>query len=220
MFFVSPHNLINAFIYDDIKSTLSLDGGNVLLFDIAELDKMGKKSAENLINALEKSKENTLSKLITALGIRFIGEKASKLIAKYAKNMDILISLTKEELVSIDEIGDAMAQSVVDYFSEPQNLELIEKLRAAGVNFEEKTSRHILTEFLQKDNYLKMRNVYSINYGDVNVFMSASENITSAICDKILVKNISFNLNLDKNEEKEVVFVLGCSQSDLENKEL
>lgn len=87
-------------------------------------------------------------------------------------------------------------------------------------NFEEKTSRHILTEFLQKDNYLKMRNVYSINYGDVNVFMSASENITNAICDKILVKNISFNLNLDKNEEKEVVFVLGCSQSDLENKEL
>ena len=110
--------------------------------DVMTMDKMGKKSAENLINALEKSKENTLSKLITALGIRFIGEKASKLIAKYAKNMDNLIALTKEELISIDEIGEAMAQSVVDYFSEPQNLELIEKLRAAGVNFEEKVAEY------------------------------------------------------------------------------
>ena len=106
--------------------------------DVMTMEKMGKKSAENLINALEKSKENTLSKLITALGIRFIGEKASKIIAKYAKNMDNLISLTKEELISIDEIGEAMAQSIVDYFEEPQNLELVEKLRAAGVNFEEK----------------------------------------------------------------------------------
>jgi len=52
--------------------------------------------------------------------------------------MDTLIALTKEELILIDEIGEAMAQSVVDYFSEPQNLEMIEKLRAAGVNFEEK----------------------------------------------------------------------------------
>lgn len=106
--------------------------------NIEDMDKMGKKSAENLINALEKSKENSLSRLITALGIRFIGEKASKLIAKYAKNMDKLITLTKEELTSIDEIGETMAESVVDYFKEPQNLELIEKLRAAGVNFEEK----------------------------------------------------------------------------------
>lgn len=105
--------------------------------DVEDMDKMGKKSAENLINAIEKSKENPLSRLITALGIRFIGEKASKLIAKYAKTMDNLIGLTEEELTSIDEIGDTMAKSVVDYFSEPQNLDFIEKLRSAGVNFEE-----------------------------------------------------------------------------------
>ena len=87
-------------------------------------------------------------------------------------------------------------------------------------NFEEKTSRHILTEFLSKDNYLKMRNVYSINYGDVNVFMSSSEKIEEATCDKMLVKNISFNADLNKEETKEIVFVLGCSLSDSENKEL
>lgn len=110
--------------------------------DVMMMDKMGKKSAENLINALENSKDNPLSKLITALGIRFIGEKASKLLAKHAKTMDNLIAMPKEELVLIDEIGDAMAQSVVDYFREPQNIELIEKLRSAGVNFEEKVEEN------------------------------------------------------------------------------
>lgn len=87
-------------------------------------------------------------------------------------------------------------------------------------NFEEKTSRHILTEFMGDDNYLKMRNVYSINYGDVNVFMSSSEHIDSATCEKMLTKSISFDLDLDEQEEKNIVFVLGCSLSDNENKEL
>ena len=72
-------------------------------------------------------------------------------------------------------------------------------------NFEEKTTRHILTEFMGRDNYLKMRNVYSINYGDVNVFMSTSETITYAECNKMLVKNISFDVTLDimKDKKKE-----------------
>ena len=87
-------------------------------------------------------------------------------------------------------------------------------------NFEEKTTRHILTEFMGKDNYLKMRNVYSINYGDVNVFMSTSEKINKAECNKMLVKNIDCKVTLDKEEEKTLVFVLGCSLSDKENLDL
>ena len=87
-------------------------------------------------------------------------------------------------------------------------------------NFEEKTTRHILSEFMGDDNYVKLRNVYSINYGDVNVFMSTSEKIEEAICDKMLVKNISFNVNLGKEEEKNLIFVLGCGMSDKENIEL
>lgn len=108
--------------------------------DVEDMDKMGKKSAENLINAINESKENSLSKLITALGIRFVGAKASKLIASYAKNMDTLMALSKEELTTIDEIGDVMADSVIKYFSEPQNIEFIERLRSAGVNFEENST--------------------------------------------------------------------------------
>ena len=87
-------------------------------------------------------------------------------------------------------------------------------------NFEDKTTRHILTEFMGDDNYLKMRNVYSINFGDVNVFMSASEPIASATCDKMLIKDISFDLEMKANEEKNLVFVLGCSMSDSQNKAL
>lgn len=87
-------------------------------------------------------------------------------------------------------------------------------------NFEEKTARHILTEFMGADNYLKMRNVYSINYSDVNVFMSTSEKISSAECNKMLYKDISFNVDLAKEEEKTIAFCLGCSLSDRENLEL
>ena len=87
-------------------------------------------------------------------------------------------------------------------------------------NFEEKTSRYILTEFMGDDNYLKMRNVYSINYGDINVFMSSSEHIQEAECNKMLIKSISFDIKLEKEEEKTIVFVLGCSQSDKNNLEL
>ena len=84
-------------------------------------------------------------------------------------------------------------------------------------NFEEKTTRHILSEFMGDDNYLKLRNVYSINYSDVNVFMTSSEKIKYAECNKMLVKSINFDVTLAPDEEKEIVFVLGCSLSDDEN---
>ena len=87
-------------------------------------------------------------------------------------------------------------------------------------NFEEKTTRYILSEFMGDDNYLKLRNVYSINYSDVNVFMSSSEKISYAECNKMLVKSISIDVSLDKNEEKIISFVLGCSKSDEENLKL
>ena len=87
-------------------------------------------------------------------------------------------------------------------------------------NFAEKTTRHILSEFMGRDNYLKLRNVYSINYSDVNVFMTSSEKITYAECNKMLVKSINFDVTLAPGEEKEIVFALGCSLSDDENLEL
>ena len=87
-------------------------------------------------------------------------------------------------------------------------------------NFEEKTSRHILAEFINDDNYVKIRNVYSINYGDVNVFMSSNLKIDEALTSKILIKRISSNIVLKPNEEKTIVYSLGCAIGDSETLKL
>ena len=107
--------------------------------EIEKLDKMGKKSAANLINSINNSKANQLSRLITALGIRFVGAKASKVVAAAVKDMDSLMNTDAETLMAIDEIGEIMAASIVDYFREPQNIAFIERLRGAGVNMTEET---------------------------------------------------------------------------------
>lgn len=102
--------------------------------DIADMDKMGEKSAQNLINALEKSKTNPLYRLINAFGIRHIGEKAAKSLAKAYKTLDNLRNASIEDLTQIDDIGEKMAVSVVKFFKEPQNIAFIARLEQAGVN--------------------------------------------------------------------------------------
>jgi len=103
--------------------------------EIAQMDKLGDKSADNLINAIEKSKQNDLSRLIYALGIRHIGEKAGKILAQRFKTLDNLMQASEEELTAIADIGGVMAKSILHFFGEEKNLETIEKLRSAGVNF-------------------------------------------------------------------------------------
>ena len=102
--------------------------------DIASLKKNGTKFAQNLVDAIERSKQNDLSKLITALGIRHVGVKASKMLAKKYKTMDNLMKATFEELSMIDDIGPIVANSIVEFFSEEQTIDLIDKLKTAGVN--------------------------------------------------------------------------------------
>lgn len=102
---------------------------------IKNMDRFGEKSAENLKNAIEKSKTNNLDRLIFALGIREVGSKAAKLLSERFKSLDALISADEQQLISIDEIGTVTAQYILDYFRNPKNLDLIEELRASGLNF-------------------------------------------------------------------------------------
>lgn len=102
--------------------------------DVAGLERMGKKSAENLIKAIEKSKEQDLSRLIFALGIRQIGQKAGKLLAAHFKTMENLQRAEAAELTCVDEIGEITAKSIIDWFSNPQSEHLIQRLKDAGVN--------------------------------------------------------------------------------------
>ena len=105
--------------------------------DLIKLERFGEKSAENLINSIEKSKNAELYRLFYGLGIRYVGETVAKTLAKHFGSIDKLMSATKEELTSVDEIGEKIADSIVDYFSQEKNLEIIEKLRKAGVKMEE-----------------------------------------------------------------------------------
>lgn len=107
---------------------------------IAEMDKMGEKSAENLLASLEHSKSNELYRLINALGIRHIGEKASKILAKKYKTLDKLMNADVEQLTAIDDIGAKMAEAVCEFFAEPQNIEFIDRLKNAGVNCEDNSA--------------------------------------------------------------------------------
>lgn len=109
---------------------------NLKLEDISSMERMGDKSAENLINSIEKSKSRGLDKFIFALGIRHVGQKASKLIAKTFKSVDNLMIADEEDISQIDGIGDIIAKSIVSYFKIPQNIELIENLKNCGINME------------------------------------------------------------------------------------
>ncbi len=103
---------------------------------IEKLEGMGKKSADNMRNAVEKSKENDLTKLVFAFGIRHIGQKASKLLSDRFLTLDNIISATKEDILKIEGFGDIMADSVVDFFSLEQTQHMIAELKEFGLNME------------------------------------------------------------------------------------
>ncbi len=104
--------------------------------DVAALDRLGEKSAHNLIRAIAKSKENDLSKLIFGLGIRQVGEKAAQVLASRFHTMDALMEAGEEELTQIRDVGEITARCVVEYLRQPQSRDLIARLKAAGVRME------------------------------------------------------------------------------------
>lgn len=104
--------------------------------DISPIERMGEKSAQNIIDGIKASLNVPFERVVYAIGIRFVGETVAKKLAFAFKNIDNLISATKEELIAVDEIGERIAESVISYFSEPRNIELIEKLRDVGVQMQ------------------------------------------------------------------------------------
>lgn len=103
---------------------------------IKDLDGKGEKSAENIINGIEQSKKVPFERVIFALGIRFVGETVAKKIAKSFTNIDELINSSKEELINIDEIGEKIAQSILNFFSNETNRTLIQRLKDAGLTLQ------------------------------------------------------------------------------------
>lgn len=106
---------------------------------LAALDRMGDKSAQNLVAAIDDSKKAGLARALFALGIRYVGSKASAILARRYGDIDSLAAASAEELMTIDEIGPKIAESAASYFADPANLAYIEKLKAAGLKLTEET---------------------------------------------------------------------------------
>jgi DNA ligase (NAD+) len=118
-----------------IKSVVDLY--NIKKEDISSLDRMGDKSAQNVLNSLEASKKTTLDKLVYGLGIREVGETTAKSLANHFCNLDAIEKATYEDLIKVDDVGDVVSGHIISYFSSERNLELIEELKELGVNWED-----------------------------------------------------------------------------------
>lgn len=121
--------LFAANLIHDVADIYTLDRDELL-----KLERMGEKSVDNLLKAIEASKANSLEKLLFGLGIRHVGAKAAKTLAQHFETMEALQKATMEDLLQINEIGEKMADSIVTYFSKEEVRELIEELKSYGVN--------------------------------------------------------------------------------------
>jgi DNA ligase (NAD+) len=104
---------------------------------LADLDRMAKKSAQNVIDALEKSKATTLARFIYALGIRHVGESTAKELARHFGNLDALMAANEEQILSVNDIGPVVATMLLQFFADPLNLTLIAQLREAGIHWQD-----------------------------------------------------------------------------------
>src|SRR5881628_3325343 len=105
------------------------------------LERMGKKSAGNIIRNIANSRKNPLPRVLTALGIRFVGERTAVFLAEAFGEMDAIASAGLEELQQAEEVGPKVAESIFQFFREPANLELVERLRQAGLRFSHEKKR-------------------------------------------------------------------------------
>jgi DNA ligase (NAD+) len=103
--------------------------------DLLSLERFADKSAQNILNEIENSKKLPLERVIYGLGIRFVGERTAQFLAEHFGSMDALMNAKEDELLEVDEVGPRIAQSIAEFFQEPKNRELIERLRKAGLTF-------------------------------------------------------------------------------------
>ena len=105
------------------------------------LERMGPKSAGNIVRNIEKSKKNPMPRVLAALGIRFVGERTAELMAEEFGSLDAIAAAGLERLPAAPEVGPKVAESVFQFFREPRNIELVDRLRAAGLRFEHQSRR-------------------------------------------------------------------------------
>lgn len=156
--------------------------------ELIKVDGYGKKSIENMIDAIERSKQNSLERLLFALGIDEIGAKTSKILAKRYENLDKLMNAPKEELLNIKDIGEITAQSVFDFFNNEENLEIINELKNIGLN----------TMYLKKNKDIKETAFKNKNVLVTGTLNSYKRNEVKELLDDLganVVSSVSKNLD-------------------------
>jgi DNA ligase (NAD+) len=129
--------LMNAGLVKEIPDLYKL---KERVIELVRLERMGPKLAENLLNAIEKSKKISLARFIYGLGIRHVGEHLAELLAQRFRSLDALMNASEEELLQVEEVGSTVAQSIISFFQDGRNREMIRKLREAGVQIIEEVS--------------------------------------------------------------------------------
>ena len=121
--------------------------------DLIDLNRIAEKTAKNIINAVNDSKKNPYEKILFALGIRYVGETVSKKLANHFKSIDNLIKANEEELELVDEIGDKISKSIIEFFQDNENINIISRLKSYGLNFK-KEKDEINSEKLKELNFV------------------------------------------------------------------
>jgi len=141
--------LIEQLIDKDLVIKL-VDLYSLTVEQLSSLERMGKKSAQNIITALEKSKSTTLARFIYAIGIREVGESTANTLAKHFGTIEALIAATKQELQNIPDIGPIVAQHIVKFFQQSDNINSIKELQTIGINWP-KISNTIINKSLSEE---------------------------------------------------------------------
>ena len=126
--------LVDQLLEKNFVKTLP-DLYSLKLEDLETLERMGSKSSQNLLDEIEESKKAEIPRLIFALGIRYVGERTAQALASHFKDLKILSNATSEELVQVEDVGPKVAESVVFFFKQPENVELLNRLKEAGLRF-------------------------------------------------------------------------------------
>ncbi len=134
-------------LYDNALVRTVADLYDLRAEQLSPLPRLGEKSAENIIRSIERSKEVPFARVLFGLGIRFVGETTAKYLAEHFRTLDAVMAASREELVEADEVGERIADAIIEYFADGTNLDIIRRLRAAGLQFEA-AARELASESL------------------------------------------------------------------------
>jgi DNA ligase (NAD+) len=190
---------------------------------LTELERMGKKSAANVIRNIEKSKQNPVPRVINALGIRFVGERTATFLAEEFGVLDKIMSAKTDELQKAEEVGPKVAESIYQFFREPRNQDLIERLRSAGLQFEYRARRRhggplagktfVLTGTLVNLTREEARQQIEVAGGKVSNAVSKKTSFVVAGEDPGSKLDKARELGVDVIDEKKLIELLGRRES-------